>query len=688
MAAMVPPEAFGVENGAHEAFSGQDTLGMTGLAFAEEVAEAPPVPRPADPRWARLALLAVTVAAAAAYSWGLDHDALHMYYAGAVRSMAGSWHDFFYGAFDRQGSISVDKLPGAFWVQALSVRVFGYSEWAMVLPQVVAGTLTIPVLYRTVRRVAGPRTALTAAVVFAATPAALAAPRGNESDPLALLLILLAADAVMRAVLGVRERKRRFPGIRSMRSMRSTGGTRSLLLAGVWLGLAFQAKMGEAWLPAPAFATAYAIAGPGRLKARAARLLAAGGVLVAVSLSWITFIALTPASERPFVDGTTDNSPFSQVFGYNGFGRLGGGQDVYGLPRIVPPSPESLVHLHELRQYSADTVAGTSPSWHRLLTGSIGPDIGWLLPAAFAAGIAVLVMSRGRTRVDPARAAVIAFGLWLATDTVLFSTARTLIPYYTAMLAPGIAVLCALGLRSMFAAAPVARARLAIAAGLVGAIGWSAWLQSYGGALWSWIAATIGGAAVALLFARRYRDRARLLISGLTLTAVLAGPLSASVWLLCNGGGAWDSPYAPQGTAAHFNPAFHASRSDLSMYGAYFHNGNGEAWRRTMAKGAATNAMSAADQSYIAVFSSAEASFYVANGTQRVLVIGGYTGLMTTPTVDEISALLDQNRIRYAVIPGPLDTRAADPRIQLITDRCRPRVTPQMDDNAHLHLCD
>lgn len=702
---MVPPEAFGIENGGHEAVSGGEAPGVTGLALVgegagevaekvaeenagdkaaentEEVAEAPPVPQPADPRWTRLALLAVTIAAAAAYSWGLDHDALHMYYAGAVRSMANSWHDFFYGAFDPQGSISVDKVPGAFWVQALSVRVFGYSEWAMVLPQVVAGTLTIPVLYRTVRRVAGARTALTAAVVFVATPAALAAPRGNESDPLALLLILLAADAVLRAILGVRERKRRFLG------MRSTGGTRSLLLAGVWLGLAFQAKMGEAWLPVPAFATAYAIAGPDRLKARAARLLAAGGVLVTVSLSWITFVALTPAGERPFVDGTTDNSPFSQVFDYNGFGRLGGGQDVYGLPRIVPPSPESLAHYADLKRYAADTVAGTSPSWHRLLTGSIGYDIGWLLPAALAAGIAVLIARRGQTRFDPARAAVIAFGLWLATDAVLFSTARTLVPYYTAMLAPGIAVLCALGLRSMFATAPAARARAAIAATLVGAIGWSAWLQSHGGAVWSWAAVALGLTAVALLFARRRQRRARVLVAGLALTAALAGPLSASVWLLRNGGGAWDAPYAAQGTAAHFNRAFRSSQRDLSSYGAYFHNGNGEAWRRSMEDGADTNAMSAADQSYIAIFTSAEASFYVANGTQRVLVIGGYTGLMTTPTVDEITAWLNQNRIRYAVIPGPLDTRAADPRIRLITERCHPRATPRMDDGAYLYLC-
>jgi hypothetical protein len=56
--------------------------------------------------------------------------------------------------------------------------------------------------------------------------------------------------------------------------------------------------------------------------------------------------------------------------------------------------------------------------------------------------------------------------------------------------------------------------------------------------------------------------------------------------------------------------------------------------------------------------------------------------------VDEISGMLDQKRIRYAIVPGPLDTRAADPRIRLITDRCQPRVQPAMDDGAYLYVCE
>src|SRR4051794_37315929 len=169
---------------------------------------------PADqPAWARPALLAVAAVAAA-------------------RSMSESWHDFIFGAFDPAGTVTVDKLPGALWVQALSLRVFGFHIWALVLPQVVEGVLTVLVLYRVVRRLAGPAAGLTAAAVLAVTPVTVLLSRGNVSDSLLVLLLVLAADATSAALL--------------------TGSLRQLLLAGVWVGLAFQAKMIQAWLLLPA----------------------------------------------------------------------------------------------------------------------------------------------------------------------------------------------------------------------------------------------------------------------------------------------------------------------------------------------------------------------------------------------------------------------------------------------------
>ncbi len=264
---------------------------------------------PADqPAWARPALLAIALAAAVAYGWGMACASVEPFYGAAARSMSESWHDFIFGAFDPAGTVTVDKLPGALWVQALSLRIFGFHIWALVLPQVVEGAATILVLYRAVRRLAGPAAGLTAAAVLAVTPVTVLLGRGNVSDSLLILLLVLAADATSAALL--------------------SGSLRMLLLAGVWVGLAFQAKMVQAWLALPALAAAYLLAAPAaRLRTRCAHVALAGLVTAVVSLSWMTAVSLVPAQDRPYVDGSSDNSLYTQVFDYNGLGlaqrRLG-----------------------------------------------------------------------------------------------------------------------------------------------------------------------------------------------------------------------------------------------------------------------------------------------------------------------------------------------------------------------------
>jgi 4-amino-4-deoxy-L-arabinose transferase-like glycosyltransferase len=120
-------------------------------------------------RWARPALLVTAVVAGVLYGWQATGN-LEIYYAAGVRSMSMSWHDFFFAALDPRGTVSLDKLPGAFWVQALSARLFGFSAGAIVAPQVAEGVITVLVLFRAVRRLAGPLAAVTAAAVLALAP--------------------------------------------------------------------------------------------------------------------------------------------------------------------------------------------------------------------------------------------------------------------------------------------------------------------------------------------------------------------------------------------------------------------------------------------------------------------------------------------------------------------------------------
>ena len=79
---------------------------------------------PADqPGWARPALLAIAAVAAVAYGWGMAGASVEPFYGAAARSMSESWHDFIFGAFDPAGTVTIDKLPGELWVQALSLRI-------------------------------------------------------------------------------------------------------------------------------------------------------------------------------------------------------------------------------------------------------------------------------------------------------------------------------------------------------------------------------------------------------------------------------------------------------------------------------------------------------------------------------------------------------------------------------------
>src|ERR1700758_1528005 len=331
----------------------------------------PPWRSPADqPAWARPALLAIAAVAALASGGGVAGASVEPFYGAAARSMSENWHDFIFGAFDPAGTVTVDKLPGELWVQALSLRVFGFHIWALVLPQVVEGVLTILVLYRAVRRLAGPAAGLTAAAVLAVTPITVLLNRGNVSDSLLILLLVLAADAASAALL--------------------TGSLGQLLLAGVWVGLAFQAKMIQAWLVLPGLGAAFLLAAPAaRLRTRCAHVALAGLVTAVVSLSWMTAVSLVPSQDRPYVDGSRNDSVYTQVFDYNGLGRLTG-----NWARVAgPPSPLAVAAVENRQSLTAETF-GIKASWHRLLAGPFAADSGWLLPAAVVSALGVLISRR------------------------------------------------------------------------------------------------------------------------------------------------------------------------------------------------------------------------------------------------------------------------------------------------------
>jgi 4-amino-4-deoxy-L-arabinose transferase-like glycosyltransferase len=120
--------------------------------------------RPAG-RWANLALPGVLLIAALLYGWAIGDRVLQPYYAAAVHSMSLSGKAFLFAGYDQAGVVTIDKPPLAFWVQTVFVRVFGYHWWAIALAQCVEGVTAVFLLHRVVRRWAGERVALLAALL-------------------------------------------------------------------------------------------------------------------------------------------------------------------------------------------------------------------------------------------------------------------------------------------------------------------------------------------------------------------------------------------------------------------------------------------------------------------------------------------------------------------------------------------
>src|SRR5882757_8817302 len=240
-----------------------------------------------QPPWARPALLGIAAVAAFLYAWNITEAGLAPFYSVAVKSMSESWKAFIYGALDPQATITIDKLAGSFWPQALSARIFGFHPWSLALPQVIEGVVP----------------GLVAAAIFTLTPIAASMYGHSMEDGALTMCLVLAADAYQRAVMQAR--------------------LRSLIWAGIWVGLGFQTKMLQAWMILPALALGYLVAAPARLRRRFWQLGVAGVVMLAVSLSWIALYAFTPAKDRPYVDGSTNNSAVAMVFGYNGLDRFG-----------------------------------------------------------------------------------------------------------------------------------------------------------------------------------------------------------------------------------------------------------------------------------------------------------------------------------------------------------------------------
>ena len=607
----------------------------------------PPTSRPQ-----RLAQAGVLLLAAWLYGWDLWAEGWgNTYYSAAVKSMSLGPRNFLFGAFDPLGVVTVDKPPLALWPQVASAAIFGYHGWSLLLPQALEGVLAVFLLHRAVRRWAGENVALVAALVLAITPMMTAINRGNNPDTIMVLLLVAAAYVFTRSVDAVK------PSVR----------TRWLLLVGMSLGLAFVAKMLQAWVVLPAFAVAFLFGVSGSWWRRIGDLLAAGVVLVVSAGWWVAIVELWPAP-KPFIGGSQDGSVLNLIVGYNGLGRvLGQGA----------PAEEARSAL------MGDAFAG-APGPLRMFDEQTGGQISWLLPLCLLV-VAVSVGGLRRRRSAPTpparRAGWLLWGGWLLVTALVYSFTQGLShPYYTAELAPAAAAVAAAGLSMLWRhyREPGRTAWLLLPLAVAGSAVW-AWVLVSRDLAWNgWLRYPVlaaGGLAVLALLAARFdTPRPRRAASAAGMLGVLAVLLAPAMWSGATALGASAALMrANNPIAGPQDPLLHGWAR--AAYGAPGVPPGGVSPREmsvalTTMRTGRDGTLSATQQRLLAyaIANSGDARIvlaveggaiggtasYIMNTGKTVVGLGGFAGGDPAPTPDQLARWVSLGELRFVLKPpGP-----------------------------------
>ena len=456
--------------------------------------------RPQDPVWVRPALAVLLVGTGFLYLWGLGASGWgNSFYAAAVQAGTKSWKAFFFGSSDASNFITVDKPPGSLWIMEISARIFGVNSWSILVPQALEGVATVGVIFVTVRRWFTPGAALLAGGVVALTPVATLMFRFNNPDALLTLLLSLAAYATVRAV--------------------ENGRSRWMMLAGALIGFGFITKMLQAIILIPVLALVYLLAGPPKLGRRVVQVIYSGVAMVVAGGWWVAAVQLTPAADRPFIGGSTDNNLLNLIFGYNGFGRLTG---------------------NEVGSVGGGLGGGGTGSmwgpvgWNRLFLREMGGQISWLIPGALVGLVAVLWMTRRAPRTDRVRAGFLIFGGWLLLTGATISFAHGIIhPYYTVALAPAIGALVGMGGSTLWRRRQEVFPRVALALAIVVSIGWAfvilGWSPQWYPAL-RWVILIVGiVAALGIALVPKARGVLAAALAGFGIISILAAPAAYSL---------------------------------------------------------------------------------------------------------------------------------------------------------------
>ncbi len=586
-------------------------------------AEVPAEQGSREDRWPRIGLALLLVATAAFWTVGLSKNGwANAFYAAAVQAGTKSWKAFLFGSSDAANAITVDKPPASLWPMEISARIFGVNTWSIQLPQVLLGVASVALLYVIIKKRFGPVAGLIAGLALALTPVATLMFRYDNPDALLIFLMVAAVWAVSRAV--------------------DDGRTRWLVLCGVLVGFGFLTKQLQVLLVVPGLGLTYLIAGPPRLRTRLLQLLAALGSMLVAAGWWVLLVELWPASSRPYIGGSSTNSFLDLTFGYNGFGRLLGG-DGDGIGSGGAGGPAA----------GGGSSPFGEPGLARMFTGESGAQISWLLPAALLLLIVGLVACGRSSRTDPQRAQYLVWGGWLVGTAGVFSFMSGLYhDYYTVALAPAVAALVGIGTADLWRRRQQAWAAwiLIAVAAITGGWAWVLlgrtpdfvpWLR------WGIVGATVLavlGLVVATVLPATAPRRADLKVwaAGLAVVAALAGPLSYCVQTVSTshtGGVVTAGPQIPGST---FGPP--------ANQGADSHAAAGMGAKQVSSQMVGTLGQDADKYTWVAATpGSTDAGYYQLATGDPVMALGGFGSSDPAPTLEQFQAYVADGRVHYYI---------------------------------------
>lgn len=400
-------------------------------------------------------IILVMLLASFIYTWNMWNEGLsNLYYSAGVYSMGQNLHAFFYNSLDSVGFISIDKPPLGLWIQVLFTKIFGFNGSVLLLPEAIAGILSVYFIYKIISKRFNKSAGLVSSLILTLTPIFTAVCRNNTIDSILILTLILASDQAIKSA--------------------EKSSLKHLIYSGILIGLGFNIKMLQAYMIVPAVYLTYLIFSNEKISKKLLSATISVIIMVIISMSWIIAVDLTPSENRPYVGSSDTNSAFELAIGYNGVGRLLGIHSINNKTSIInknymPNMNNNMVkpnknntnspinansNITRPNSFNKDNVKmitndkqDDSTSLFRLYNSYNAGQISWfLLPSLLISVYAIYLIFKKSWKQKSENITLFYFALCFISMFIYFSFSNGVVHrYYLAMLATPIAALTGIG---------------------------------------------------------------------------------------------------------------------------------------------------------------------------------------------------------------------------------------------------